>query len=286
MLIGYLLARSITTPLSEVVGAASKVSQGNWDTTVEISGNDELAFLGSAFNYMVANLQEGEIYRDLLGRSVTPQIREQLRQGLSSGELKLEGQNTVATVIITDIRSFTTVSENQTPTTILSWLNQYYGELVPVIASHGGVTHEFTGDSLMAFFGILPASLAPSESAYQACRAATDMIRVIELMNTSRQELGEPPLITGIGINTGMVAAGGMGSADRLHYAVIGDTVNATARLEGLTKEIGQTSAIISEETFEALGDRQGEFKIVSMGTRIVKGKAESINIFRLISLE
>lgn len=180
--IGYILARRITTPLSEVVTAASQVSQGNWDTTVEVSGNDELAFLGFAFNYMVSNLQEGEIYRDLLGRSVTPQVRDQLRQGLSSGELKLEGQNMIATVIITDIRSFTTVSENQTPTTILSWLNQYYGELVPIIASHDGVTHEFTGDSLMAFFGILPTSLSPSESAYQACRAAVDMIRVIRVV--------------------------------------------------------------------------------------------------------
>jgi len=284
--IGYTLAGQITNPLSEVVAAASQISQGNWDTTVEVSGNDELAFLGFAFNYMVSHLQEGEIYCDLLGRSVTPQVRDQLRQGLSSGELKLEGQNTIATIIITDIRDFTVVSENQTPTTILSWLNQYYGELVPLIASHDGVTHEFTGDSLMAFFGILPVALSPSESAYQACRAAGDMIRVIDAMSARRQKTGEPPLITGIGVNTGMVAAGGMGSADRLHYAVIGDTVNATARLEGLTKEIGQTSAIISEETFEALGDRQGEFRIIPMGSRTVKGKAESITIYRLMPLE
>jgi len=283
IIIGYQLAQRINNPLSRVVTAVSRVSKGNLNTKVEATGNDELTFLAHAFNYMVSNLREGKIYRDLLGRTVTPQVRDQLRRGLASGDFKLEGQNLIATIIITDIRDFTVVSENQTPTKILQWLNQYYSKLVPIVANCDGVANTFVGDSLMASFGILPVPQHYAKSAYQACLAAIEMIQVIDDMNTQRGQKGEPPLISGIGINTGMVASGGMGTEDRLHYAIIGDTVNTASRLEKLTKEFGTTSAIISQDTYTALGDQRENFNFQSMGTRAVKGKSESIHVYRLL---
>jgi len=210
-------------------------------------------------------------------------VRDQLRKGLASGNLKLEGQNTIATVMITDIRGFTVISESEAPTTILSWLNQYYGEIVPIINAYDGVTNEFVGDSVMAFFGVLPATLEPSESARQACMAAVDMLQAVKAMNAKRLERGEPPMVTGIGVNTGEVAAGGMGTADRLHYAVIGDTVNVTQRIEDLTRELGETSAIVSQDTYEALGVYREDFMFAPMGDHLFKGKSEPIMVYRLL---
>lgn len=280
---GVFLAGRITSPLRRVVTAASQVSQGRWNVNVEPQGSDELAYLAHAFNYMVSHLREGEIYRDLLGRTITPQVRDQLRSGLASGTLKLEGQNTVATIMITDIRKFTVIAENEKPTKILSWLNQYYGEIVPIINTHDGVTNEFVGDSVMAFFGILPTNLTPTESAYQACKAGVEIIQTVRNMNRERRAQGNPPLVTGIGINTGEVAAGGMGTADRLHYSVIGDSVNVTQRLENLTRELGETSAIISQDTFDALEQYRDKFSFVPLGSHVFKGKSEPINVYRLL---
>jgi adenylate cyclase len=284
--VGLQLSRRITRPLKRVVAAASEVSQGKWDVVVEPEGRDELAVLAHTFNYMVSHLKEKEIYRDLLGRTITPQVRDQLREGLATGNLKLEGQSTIATVMITDIRSFTVISERESPTTILGWLNQYYGELVPIINAYDGVTSEFVGDSVMAFFGVLPKTLDPADSARQACLAAIDILQTVKAMNIKRRERGEPPMVTGIGINTGTVAAGGMGTADRLHYAVIGDTVNVSQRIEDLSKELGETSAIISQDTYEALGDYREDFAFSPMGSHILKGKSEPIKTFRLLPIK
>ena len=285
-IVGMMLARRITQPLSRVVTAASEVSRGKWDVSVDPKGDDELAVLAHTFNYMVSHLKEGEIYRDLLGRTITPQVRDQLRKGLASGNLKLEGQNTVASVMITDIRGFTVISENEAPTTVLGWLNQYWGELVPIINANDGVTNEFVGDSVMAFFGVLPVTLDASESARQACKAAVDILQAVKSMNAHRVERGEPSMVTGIGINTGVVAAGGMGTADRLHYSIIGDTVNVTQRIEALTKELGETSAIISEDTYQALGDYRDEFMIIPMGSHMFKGKSEPVLVYRLLPIK
>ncbi len=285
IVIGINIARLITRPLAKVVSAATHVSQGKWDVLVEPKGNDELGYLAHAFNSMTSHLREGEIYRDLLGRTITPQVRDQLRRGITTGNLKLGGQDTVATIMITDIRGFTKISDQVDPTTILSWLDSYYGELVPIINSYGGLTHEFTGDSLKAVFGVLPVNLSPQKSAYQACLSALDMLETIKAMNALRREAGEPPLITGIGINTGVVAAGGMGSMERLHYAIIGDTVNVTHRLENLTKILGVSSALISHDTYLALGEHREEFQLVSQGFHSFKGKPEPMEVFRILRL-
>jgi adenylate cyclase len=148
--------------------------------TIDTSGDDEVAVLAHAFNYMVTGLQEGFIYRDLLGRTVSPEVREQLRHAFASGNLRLEGQNVVATVLMSGIRGFTTLSEKEEPTTVLAWLNEYFGGLVPIIAQYGGVVRKFEGDTVLAFFGVLPRPLTPQESAYQACQAAVAMLERID----------------------------------------------------------------------------------------------------------
>jgi adenylate cyclase len=109
------------------------------------------------------------------------------------------------------------------------------------------------------------------------------MLKVIEQINARRTERGEPPFITGIGINTGVVTAGGLGSRDRLHYTIIGDTVNTTQRLEDLTREFGESGIIISEQTWLALRKMSAPFSVKPLGVRLLKGKSEPVPVYRLL---
>jgi adenylate cyclase len=281
--VGLYLANLITRPLLRLVSASSEVAQGNLEIKVDASGDDEVAVLGQSFNYMVAGLQEGSIYRDLLGRSVSPEVREQLRQTFTSGNLRLEGQEAVATVLFTDIRSFTTLSEKVDPATVFQWLNEYFGQLVPIVSNHGGVVNKFDGDAMLAFFGTLPRMLSPKQSALAACEAAREVQQAIEHFNDQRRLRGEPLLVTGIGVHTGVLIAGGLGTSDRIHYTIIGDTVNTTQRIENLTREVFEGSGIlVSQTTFAALGEHQSSFSFEPLGFYQVKGKREPLQVHRL----
>ena len=281
--IGFVLANQITRPLRAMVTASRDVANGNFQVKLRAAGNDEVAVLEHAFNYMVSGLQEGSIYRDLLGRTASPEVREELRASFATGDLRLEGQLVNATVLMSDIRGFTTLSESAEPTTVLKWLNEYFNELVPVIAAHGGVVDKFEGDAILAFFGILPRPLPPRESAYQACQAALDMIQVIDHVNARRVSRGEPPFVTGIGLNTGSVTAGGLGASDRLNYTIIGDTVNTTQRIESFTREFNDSAIVVSESTNSALRARQRMFNFEPLGDHMFKGKSRPVALYRLL---
>ncbi|GAP12272.1 adenylate cyclase, family 3 [Longilinea arvoryzae] len=284
--VGLFLSSLITKPLLKLVHASSEVARGNLEVKVDSGGDDEVAVLAQSFNFMVAGLQEGYIYRDLLGRTVSPEVREQLRQTFGSGNLRLEGQEAVASVLMTDIRGFTTLSEKASPATVFNWLNEYFGRLVPIVVSHGGVVNKFDGDAMLAFFGILPRMLNPRRSAKDACDSAVEMLRAINSLNRERVQRGDPPLLTGIGIHTGVVIAGGLGTSDRLHYTIIGDTVNTSQRLESLTRELfAETGALISQPTLLALGDSQTDYRLEPMGKHSVKGKTEQLMVYRLNEL-
>ena len=284
VIIGIYLANLITRPIVRLSEASTKVAQGDLDIKVDTDGDDEVAVLAHSFNSMVAGLQEGSIYRDLLGRTVSPEVREQLRQTFSSGRLRLEGQEAVATVLMTDIRDFTKISEHEDPSTIFAWLNEYFDRTVPVIISHGGVVNKFDGDAILAFFGILPRILNPEKSTEAACEAALEIGLAIEALNVERQQRGEPVFITGVGINTGVVIAGGLGTRDRMHYTIIGDTVNTTQRLESLTRELCESGGIlISQASYASLGKKSRQFQFSPAGNHTVRGREEQISVYRLL---
>ncbi len=284
VVIGLVLSNLITRPLIRLVGVSTQVARGNLDVKVDSRGNDEVAVLAHSFNSMIVGLQEGSIYRDLLGRSVTPEVREQLRHTFSSGNLRLEGQEAVATVLVADIRGFTPLAEKSDPATIFNWLNEYFSEVLPIITDNGGVVNKLDGDAVLAFFGILPRILPPEQSAFAACQAADEMIFAIEMLNKKREERGDPPFLTGIGVHTGEVMAGGLGTSDRIHYTIIGDTVNTTQRVEGLTRDLFKENGIlISEATMLSLNGTK-YFNVEKMGAHAVKGKKEKLNVYRLVS--
>lgn len=286
VIMGVVLANLITKPLLRLVTASTEVARGNLDIKVESKGNDEVAVLAHSFNSMIAGLQEGSIYRDLLGRSVSPEVREQLRHTFSSGNLRLEGQETVATVMLADIRDFTALAEKSDSATIFEWLNEFFGVLLPGIIENNGVVNKLDGDAVLAFFGILPKLLDPQMSAFHACCAAVEMEKAVSLLNQKRIARGDLPFITGIGLHTGVVMAGGLGTRDRLHYTIIGDTVNTTQRIEGLTRTLFYDNGIlITQATLDALGDLKSQFVVKSVGQHTVKGKEEKIMVYQLVSL-
>ncbi len=282
VLTGISVANRISKPLLEVVNASKQVSQGNLDVHVYIDGNDEVAVLAHSFNHMVDGLREGSLYRDLLGRTVSPEVRDTLRDTLQAGGLRLEGQDALATVLLADMQDFVTLSENEDPTTILHWLNELFGKLVPVVTSYSGVVNAFSGDALFAFFGILPTPLHIAESAYLASRAGLEILRDIKELNDLRYKRGDPVLRMGIGINTGPVTAGGLGTENRLHYTIIGDTVNTAQRIESIAHMLPESAIMISKPTAIAIWDNRSQFRLQPYGEHIVKGKQEALKVYRL----
>jgi adenylate cyclase len=124
--------------------------------------------------------------------------------------------------------------------------------------------------------------MPPEASAYEACQAAVEMLAVVEKINERRRARGEPPLITGIGINTGSLTAGGLGTIDRLNYTIIGDTVNTTQRMESLTRQFGESGVVVGQFTLNALQGRRGDFSFEPLGEHSLRGKSELLWVYRL----
>jgi adenylate cyclase len=209
-------------------------------------------------------------------------VRDTLRDTLQAGGLRLEGQDALATVMLADMQDFVTLSENEDPTTILHWLNELFERLVPIITSYSGVVNAFSGDALFAFFGILPTPLHIAESSYLACRAGLEMLNDLKDLNDLRYKRGDPMMRMGIGINTGPVTAGGLGTENRLHYTIIGDTVNTAQRIESISHMLPESAIMISKPTAIAIWDNRRHFRLQPYGEHLVKGKQEALKVYRL----
>jgi adenylate cyclase len=184
-------------------------------------------------------------------------------------------QTREVTVLFTDLREFTAFAERLEPAETLALLNDHYDALVPEVHRHGGAVNKFIGDAVMATFG----APGPSEDhARRALAAARGMLDAQDRLNARLRAEGRPELTMGVGVATGRVVLGTLGGADRMEYAVIGDTVNTAARLEGLNKQLG-TRLLFSEATRRALGD---EADVRELGAHALKGKAQPVAVFTL----
>ena len=184
--------------------------------------------------------------KSTMARYMTKEVADRL---LESGEDALGGQSQVATVLFSDIRRFTTISEDLGPRETVSMLNDYFTDMIEVIFSYRGILDKYIGDAIMALFGT---PFPSDDDADNAVAVANEMVRVLRRFNENRIAQGKLALDIGIGISTGELVAGNIGSPKRMDYTVIGDTVNLAARLEGATKYYG-VKAICSENTIEQL---------------------------------
>ena len=230
-------------------------------------------FGGVAYQYFVEGREKRKMKR-LFGQYVSKDVYEQL---VANPELaRLGGQRREMTVLFSDIRGFTTLSEKGQPEDVVQTLNEYFTRMVHLVFLHKGTLDKFVGDMVMALFG---APLSDSEHADHAVEAALDMVAELERLNQKWKAEGRPELDIGIGINTGPMIAGNIGSEAIMSYTVIGDAVNLGSRLESLNKQYG-TQIIISDATRQQL---TGNYLFRPLGDVVVKGKTEAVAIFEVV---
>jgi adenylate cyclase len=179
------------------------------------------------------------------------------------------------TVLFSDIRGFTAVTEKGQPEELVAQLNEYFSRMVDIVFRHRGTVDKFVGDMVMALFG---APLDDPDHAEHAAAAAVDMVRELAELNGRWAADGKAQLDIGIGVNSGEMIAGNIGSASIMSYTVIGDNVNLGARLESLNKDY-RTHIIISEATRARL---TGQYDIRPLGDVVVKGKSRPVQIFEV----
>ncbi|MDP6831291.1 MAG: adenylate/guanylate cyclase domain-containing protein [Alphaproteobacteria bacterium] len=262
------IARGVSRPVQQLVTATRRVQKGLYDGAVAVDRDDEIGELAGAFNRMTQGLAERDRVRDMLGKVVDPAVAEQLL----SKELELGGEEREVSILFSDIRDFTGLGESQSPAELLDLLNRYLTHMTGVIEAQGGVVDKYIGDAIMALFG---APLDHGDDAQRAVRAALGMARELTLLNDELADLGLPRIAAGMGINTGVVVAGNMGSARRLNYTVIGDGVNLASRIEGLTR-FYDVPLIVGESTAAAAP----EFSYRELDLVRVKGRREPVRIF------
>ncbi|MCA6585811.1 MAG: adenylate/guanylate cyclase domain-containing protein [Pseudanabaena sp. M090S1SP1A06QC] len=203
-------------------------------------------------------------------------------------EGRITGQEVYVTVLFTDMRNFSTTAEAQAPGETLNWLNSYLGTIANEVLAHGGMVDKYIGDAVMAVFGVPIPHINETErtrDAQLAVEAALAIARKLAEMNDIWVAQGLPPVTTGIGINSGNVIAGSLGSSERLEYSVLGDAVNIAARLESFNKEVdgGPYHILISEDTHQRLNNN---FKTEFVGKYALKGKKQETEIYRVLDIQ
>ncbi len=197
---------------------------------------------------------------------------------LRAGGVALQPVQREVTILFSDIRDFTTMSEKLAPKEVLAFLDDYFGHMSQIVKGHEGMVNKFIGDGLMAVWGVPDFQ---DDHAVRAVRAAIDMRRKLSELNQERIARGEQVIRVGIGVHSGMVAAGMLGGADQHEYTVIGDAVNVASRIEGLTKELS-TDLLVSESTWALLGQR---FSGQRIGDEKVKGRLERVVVYAVESI-
>ncbi|MBX7056649.1 MAG: HAMP domain-containing protein [Leptospirales bacterium] len=264
------LARIDHRAFRELRAATDAIRSGVYDIRVSVVSRDELGDLGESVNEMAAGLAEKETLRDAFGKMVDPAVRDLAL----SGALKLGGELREATVLFCDLRGFTTLSEAIPPQALVQLLNRYFERMSLAIHEQGGMINKYVGDAILAVFG--PPGDQP-HAASRALRAARAMRRELEALNAELRAEQSGVLDNGIGIHSGMVVAGNIGSSFRMEYTVIGDVVNVASRLESATKRL-RVPILLSREALQRLGDE--ECKLPRLGLIRLKGRKEPIEAF------
>jgi len=255
------------------------------------------AYIGASFGGMIMSLGIADRMRMLERENLLAQSVMETRQKLSDTFEKFVPKQFISrkkahdfeeislgnfdsgniTILFSDVRAFTELSELMTPDEVFRFLNSYLSRMEPPIQKHGGFVDKFIGDAIMALFELD----SERKSAHSAILAAIDMQRALVLYNKHRRKVSYPPIQTGIGIHSGEVMIGTVGSAERMDFTAIGNAVNISSRLEGLTKYYG-ARIIVSRDTMDLLEDRD-IFKHRILDWLRVKGKKEPVEIYEIL---
>ncbi|MFW5769285.1 MAG: adenylate/guanylate cyclase domain-containing protein [Spirochaetota bacterium] len=278
-----------TKPLRNIAGAMKRIITTNdLSHKVDIPYHDETGDLGHSFNLMTEELQNAydqmKVYA--LEKAVSQKKEEKIRhvfqkyvpkdvieRYLASPESMLVGEDRLLAVLFSDIREFTSISERMEPGQIVESLNRYFSNMVNVIMENGGIVDKYIGDAIMAFFG---APVRHEDDTLKALESGFQMLDALEKFNDDQVRRGERQYRIGIGINYGLVTVGNIGSERKMDYTVIGDIVNLTSRLEGLTKVYGE-NFLISESMYRKVIHK---YPCRMIDRVAVKGKSVGMGIY------
>lgn len=279
--VAALITDRVTRPVRSLVSAMHDVQQGNLNVQLPVRSHDEIGRLTDSFNFFIEQLRSKVQMKQIFGRYIDPRILEHVLA--QPGAETVAGGRREMTVLFADLVGFTSLSERLTPSLMVTLLNRHFGLQAAAVQEYHGIVDKFVGDSIMAFWGA--PFVKQEEHAVSACRAAKAQL---EALDTLRRELPEitglrrdaPTVELRIGICTGEVVVGNIGSENTRSYTVIGDTVNLTARLERANRVYG-TQILIAETTAQAVAQK---FETREIDVISVKGKTESTRIFELLA--
>jgi adenylate cyclase len=286
-LVSFSVARSVREPLDRIIQALSAVQRGELATRLALRRTDEFGLVGRHFDSMVEGLQERDFLRDTFGRYVGNSVAQLLLQ--HRDQITLGGEERVVTVLMSDLRAYSLISEWLAPPKVMEMLNTYLGEMTAIIDEHHGCVIEFLGDAILAVFG---APFYVADHAERAARCAVAMHRRLLVLNQTWEasgladhwkDSGVERIRMGIGLHSGSVIAGNIGSATHMKYTIVGETVNVTARLEALNKTL-DTEILLSAEVYAHL-PAEITRHLEAKGEHKVQGRDWPLRVFAFTDL-
>ena len=282
LLLAGIMTRALLAPIRNLRRASLAVKAGDLTQRIEIKGHDELADLSDTFNDMVEKLRQKEKTEAVFGRYVDPRVIDRLvdETGDNPDDLAAAGRQE-ATIFFSDIAGYTSISERLTPAGLVHLMNEYFNMAGEPIMDTGGLLDKFIGDAVMAFW--CPPFVPTEDIAKLGSKVAIGeaaMIREFQkrVPDITGIRTGAPVVDIRMGLATGDVVVGSIGSANKRNFTVIGDTVNLSSRLEGANKFYG-TQTLICERTHEMMGNG---FTTREVDNLAVKGKDEAIRVYEL----
>lgn len=283
LLCAVLLTRNLVRPVHALLRGARAIEVGDLDYKVEVKSSDEIALLANSFNYMVSGLREKETIKATFGKYVDPRVVSGLLE--KQQDFAQDGERREMSVFFSDIEGFTGICEHLTPEAVVRLLNHYFSTMSQPINANRGIIDKFIGDAIMAFWG--PPFVDETEHARLACVSALEQLARLDRFRTTLPDVtglrkGLPGFNMRIGISTGPVTVGSIGSETTKSYTVIGDTANLASRLESINRAYG-TRIMISRRTRELAGDA---IETRELDRFRVKGKSEDEVVFELLGLQ
>ena len=281
LLFATFVTRSLVDPVKRLLGGTRAVEAGDLEVEIEVKTRDELATLAHSFNHMVGGLREKEHIRETFGQYVDPRIVQRVLEKRLSAD---RGERQTMSVFFSDLEGFTRLCEGLTPDMAVRFLNRYFALMSAGVRERQGIVDKYIGDAVMAFWG--PPFVEPADHAQLACLAALDQMTRLETFRAALPELfgvthGLPEVNVRMGLASGDVTVGNIGSETSRGYTVIGDTVNLASRLEQANKFYG-TRILVSDATRILAGDSLAFREIDSLR---VAGKLEPVKVHELIGL-
>ena len=279
----WILSRKLARPLMSLIQSTRAVHGGNLSVNINGLPEDEIGQLGDSLNQMIEELRKKQDLQNLINTYIDPRIVEKII--IPGRQDMFDGQKQIMTVFFSDIVGFAKISEQLSPTSLVKIVNRYLTIMTECIQAEEGIIDKYIGDAIMAYWG--PPFVKEEDQAAAACRAALGQIKALDQFRKELPDLmglrkNIPEINIRIGIATGEVVVGNIGSNTARSYTVMGDIVNLASRLESANKEYG-THILISEDTMLMSGNTLESNEIDQI---ILKGKSEPVKVYELLALE